>query len=91
MPTKVAAAQIKTDRANIIAGTNTPCKNFSWPSWTNNKSGTTTNKDKCVAARTVFTRSESISENDVVIRTAESAPKIDATATVVVISGCENQ
>ena len=80
MPTKVAAAQIKTDRANIIAGTNTPCKNFSWPSWTNTKSGTTTNKDK-----------ESISENDVVIRTAESAPKIDATATVVVISGCENQ
>ena len=77
--------------SNVTAGMKSPTRNVSWNSWTRRSSGTTTKSEMWAAARTVFTRSESISENDVVRNTAESAPRIEASAATVEISGCDAQ
>ena len=75
------------DTIKTATGTSKPLKKASCPNWTSNSSGTTTKRESCVVARTVLTRSESTSENALVTSTAETAPRIEATTTIVGTTG----
>lgn len=87
----VANMVSKTEMARVVTETKSPLKKDSWPSCTRRRIGTTIKSDIWVAARTVRTRSDTINAKDVVSSTAESAPRMEARAETVEISGCVTQ
>ena len=88
---KVIKRHVIIDIAKNINGRSKLCKKISCPNCTNRRIGTTKKSESCVADRTVFAFKDKEIVNKFTSNTAESAPRIEATAATIGISRCPSQ